>query len=236
MPVVRTPWQDSPNVAVHTNMMAMKAHPAYAEAKGGDTKAARLVVKSFFKPEALASVASVDFVVPVMQLDVRERWNALPLELARSAARSLKARIPPLIVQDNVVHHTGADSLQRVIDQPSFTGTVLPGKYLIVDDVVTLGSTLANLRGWIELNGGKVALASTLSAAIFSTKLTPDWSSITSIRSRFPHDLTSFTQDLGFPVDWLTNREARYVGGLKNLNSLRNPGAAAHRAIGLGLG
>lgn len=140
MPVVRTPWQDFPNVAVHTNMMAMKGHPAYTDAKSGDTKAARLLVKSFFKPGALATVAgsSVDYVVPVMQLDVSERWNALPLELARSAAQTLKARILPLIVQDNVVHHTGADSLDRLVDQPSFTGTVLPGNYLIVDDVVPL--------------------------------------------------------------------------------------------------
>jgi hypothetical protein len=216
-------------------MTAMKGHPAYTEAKGGDTNAARLLVQTFFKRPALAAVGAVDYVVPVMQLDVGRRWNALPLELARLAARVIGARVLPLIVQDNVVHHTNADSMQRLVDQPSFTGSVLPGTYLIVDDVVTLGSTLANLRGWIESNGGHVVLASTLAASIFSTKLAPDWSSTTSIKQRFPHDLATFTQSLGFPVDCLTNREVRFVGGLKNLNALRDRRVAAHHSVGLAI-
>lgn len=238
MPVVRTPWRNFPSVAVHTNMAAMKSHPAYDEAKCGDTKAARLLVRSFFKPEVVAPAAgaSIDYVVPVMQLDVGQRWNALPLEFARAAARTLKARILPLIVQDNIVHHTGADSLHRLIGQPSFTGKVLPGNYLIVDDVVTFGSTLANLRGWIEANGGHVVLASTLSAAIFSTKLVPDWSLTTGIKERFQNDLASLTESLGFPVDLLTQREARFVAGLKNLNAIRTPGTATHHTVRLAFG
>lgn len=238
MPVIRTPWHTFPPVAVHTSMMVMKAHPAYHDAKGGDTKAARTLVKSFFKPEALAPTAgsAINYVVPVMQLDVGQCWNALPLELARVTARTLRARILPLIVQDNIVHHTGAAADRRLIDQPSFTGKVLPGTYVIVDDVVSYGSTLANLRGWIESNGGHVLLASTLSAAIFSTKLVPDWSFTTSIKERFSHDLAPFTQRLGFPVEYLTNRETRYIAGLKTLESIRSPGAAAHHNLRLAFG
>ena len=219
-------------------MAAMKAHPAYAGAKSGDTKAARSLVQTFFKDSALAPAAGdpVDYVVPVMQLDLSERWNALPLELARVAARTLKARILPLIVQDNVVYHTGADSWHRVSDQPSFTGKVLPGNYLIVDDVVTLGSTLANLRGWIESNGGKVVLASTLSASIFSTRLVPEQSVVTGIKVRFSNELAPFTEALGFPLDFLTQREARFVHGLKNLNSLRSTGPAPHHSVGVAFG
>jgi hypothetical protein len=218
-------------------MSAMKNHPAYRDAKHGDTKAARSLVKAFFKPEALSAgmTTRVDYVVPVMQLDVGERWNALPLEFARTAARNLQARILPLIVQDNVVHHTGADSIHRITEQPSFTGKVLPGNYLIVDDVVTLGSTLANLRGWIECNGGHVARASTLSSAIFSTKLIPDRSTMAGITARFHHDLPTFTQRVGFPVECLTNREAHFVHALKNLIAFRSPQAAPKNSVGVAI-
>lgn len=233
MPIIRTPWGSFPPVVVHTSMATMKSHPDYLAAKCGDTRSARELVKSCFKPSRL-SCPKIDYVVPVMQLDVGQQWNALPLELARATARALHARILPLIVQDNIVHHTGADSVRRILDQPSFSGKVLPGNYLIVDDVVTLGSTLANLRGWIESNGGHVALASTLSASIFSTKLVPDWSYTTSIKTRFQHDHSTLTEALGFPLESLTNRETRFVASLKTLESIRGPGFATHHTLRLG--
>jgi adenine/guanine phosphoribosyltransferase-like PRPP-binding protein len=42
---------------------------------------------------------------------------------------------------------------------------------LIVDDVVTYGSTLANLRGWLERQGAVVVGAPTLAAGFGGTKL-----------------------------------------------------------------
>lgn len=232
MPVVRTPWQNFPPVLVHTSMVSMKSHPGYLAAKSGDSRSARELVNSFFKPSVLSGTPPVDYVVPVMQLDVGQQWNALPLELARLSARVLHAKILPLIVQDNIVHHTGADSIRRLLDQPSFTGKVLPGRYLIVDDVVTLGATLANLRGWIESNGAHVALAPTLSASLFSTRLVPDWSSITAIKSRC-HDLS---QSLGLAPELLTNREARFISGLKTLESIGGPRLASQHTLRLALG
>jgi hypoxanthine phosphoribosyltransferase len=52
-------------------------------------------------------------------------------------------------------------------------------RVLIVDDVITFGSTLANLRGWIEKQGAKVVGATTLAAGFGATKLV------------FPHQYTS---------------------------------------------
>jgi hypothetical protein len=42
---------------------------------------------------------------------------------------------------------------------------------VIVDDVATFGSTLANLRGWIEHQGTHVIRATTLGATFGGTKL-----------------------------------------------------------------
>ncbi len=164
MPVYRTPWGDFPNVVVHSNLVRMRTHPAYAEAKEGGLRAARAVVRDLFKPGA--AVPRTDFVAPVVQLDVNERWNALPMALAVRLAEHTGAKVVPTIVQSNVVHHTGAAARERLAHQPQFTGKVPAGSYLLEDDVVTLGSTLANLRGHIEVHGGRVAAASTLGAGL----------------------------------------------------------------------
>ena len=53
-----------------------------------------------------------------------------------------------------------------------FMGKIQPGsRALIVDDVVTCGSTLANLRGWLKQQGATVVGATTLAAGFGGTKL-----------------------------------------------------------------
>ncbi|MBV9489188.1 MAG: hypothetical protein JO069_05620 [Verrucomicrobia bacterium] len=75
-------------------------------------------------------------------------------------------------LQDNVVSHTGADAATRILAQPAFKGEVEPGlRVVIVDDVVSFGATLANLRGWLERQGAVVVGATTLAATYGGTKL-----------------------------------------------------------------
>ncbi len=231
MPVVRTPWRDFPNVSVHTTSEAVSSHPAFASARAGDMSAAYAVILDSFSPVLLAKSLSVkpDFVCPVMRLDSSQVWDPLPLAFANEAARSTGARVVPLIVQDNIVQNF--DPLSKITSQPSFSGTVPKGSYLIVDTTTSTGSTLANLRGWIETNGSQVVLASTLCAKIFAAKIRPDARFIPSIKSRFSTELTVFPEKLGFSVDCLTQREAAFINGLKNLECIRNPLASSHNTI-----
>lgn len=217
--VVRTPWNNFPPVTVHTDGATLKSHPAYSAAKNGDGKAASYVVQQIYTPGKIA--ARPDYIVPVQQLDQGRHWNALPLEFARVAARDLGAQVLPLVVQDNILPHNETDANRRIASQPSFTGKVPKGSYVIVDDAVTLGSTLANLRGYIEHRGGSVLQASTLTAGVFSTRIAPEPGLVSSIKRRFPNELTVFPETLGFSVDCLTNREGHYVYGLRNLEALR---------------
>lgn len=225
MPVHRTPWGDFPNAVVHTNLVRMRAHPAYPEAKEGNLKSARLVVNDLFR--AQAPLPQTDFVAPVVQLDVRGHWNALPMAMAVLVAGRTGARVVPTIVQGNVVHHTGADAAHRIARQPEFTGVVPRGTYLLVDDVVTFGSTLANLRGHIELGGGKVVAVSTLAAGIFAARLKPDPAVLQSLQQRFGHELAFTTRTLGFPPGCLTSKEAWFLRGLAHLAGIRGEGATA---------
>ena len=61
------------------------------------------------------------------------------------------------VVQAARVGHTQASTEKRLATPPKFVGVVHPGKsYIVVDDVLTSGSTVANLRHYIESKGGKV--------------------------------------------------------------------------------
>lgn len=52
------------------------------------------------------------------------------------------------VLQTNVVAHTGADGFSRLARQAEFAGAIQPGcDYVLVDDFVGMGGTLANLKG-----------------------------------------------------------------------------------------
>lgn len=60
-----------------------------------------------------------------------------------------------VIVQTNRVAHTRADGWHRLVTPATFEGSVSVGRpYLLVDDHVGFGGTLANLRGHIETRSG----------------------------------------------------------------------------------
>jgi hypoxanthine phosphoribosyltransferase len=52
--------------------------------------------------------------------------------------------------------------IDRMFFQPEFTGKVIPGKYILVDDVFTTGITLKSLKTFIENCDGNVVSAYTL--------------------------------------------------------------------------
>ncbi|WP_373988193.1 hypothetical protein [Duganella sp. BuS-21] len=54
------------------------------------------------------------------------------------------------VVQANVVNHTGASGFSRLAKQAFFQGIVPPELYVIVDDFIGQGGTIANLRGHIH--------------------------------------------------------------------------------------
>ena len=81
----------------------------------------------------------------------RDGVNAIPAALAAVLSERLGVPFDTGIVQTNVVSHTGADGYGRLARQAAFEGEVAPGReYVMVDDFVGQGGTLANLRGWVE--------------------------------------------------------------------------------------
>ena len=167
--VYRSPWHDFPDVVIQTTVHKLRSRPAYDQAKRGAGEAAFEVVQELIKPEKIPF--AFDIIVPVMQFD-RDKPNALPLVYATALAKHFDAYLEIGIRQANVVSHTFADAHTRILGQPMFIGKIQPGsRVLIVDDVVTYGSTLANLRGWLQQQGAIVVGATTLAAGFGGTKL-----------------------------------------------------------------
>jgi len=216
--VCRSPWRNFPDVVIQTTVHKVRSRPAYEQAKRGAGQAAFEVVQELVKPEKIPFV--FDTVVPVMQFD-RDKPNALPLVYATALAKHFEAYLETGVRQVNVVSHTFADAQTRILGQPIFMGKIQTGsRVLIVDDVVTYGSTLANLRGWLEKQGASV-IGATLAAGFGGTKLALPDIVRDQLLDRFPRQAEALAKELGFSAECFTNREARFLAGLKNEHEMQ---------------
>ena len=225
----RTPWGNFPDVSVHSTTGTLAAHPLYPAARAGDFKAATILVRELFREAA--PTPGADFVVPIAAQPENGRWNALPIAFAQIVAERLKAKLVPTIVQANFVPHRqqrqGADPRQ----QPIFDGKVPSGTFIIADLHVYYGSAIANLRGHIEVRGGKVLAATSLTADPFALKLALPAYRLRALQQRFSNDLAIIPDKLGFQPEFLTAREALYVNGLPHLIALRDPGVSPQHSV-----
>lgn len=133
------------------------------------------------------------------------------------------------ICQSNQVSHTGADAVTRILGQPTFVGQIEPGRrVLIVDDVATFGSTLANLRGWIEHQGAHVIRATTLGATFGGTKLAQPKEALAKLLNRFP-EVETLARNLGFTPDCFTGRESHFLTQLPSREKMQALVAASEK-------
>ena len=228
--VTRFPWGKFPPVIVHTTRASIEAHAAFPAASKGDFKAAQQLARDLAKPAVWTG--HVDFICPANVFDASGRWNAIPLAFAEILAEETGATLVPNIIREKAAADFPTDSISRIVQQSGFDGHAPKGSYLICHDVCTFGSTFANLRGHIEHQGGNVVAATALAANIFSNTLVPDNTVLMGISARFRNELTTITTHLGFDYDRLTAREAYFIYGLKNLESIRNPQTPTHRVAG----
>ena len=134
-------------------------------------------------------------------------------------------------MQSNVVAHTGADGYGRLARQARFEGDVDAGQeYVIVDDFIGQGGTLANLRGWIEKQRGTVVGAVGLAGKPYSAKLNPSEEQLRELRHKREPDFEKWWREhFGHAFDCLTQSEARYLARSPDADTIRNRLAAAER-------
>lgn len=233
MKALRTPWGTFPDVSIHAGETVVKKHLEYPAAKSGDAEAAeRLVAGTINAAEVEALRVLGDGKAPILvsvHAYENEGVNAIPEAFADELANRLGFQSDKGIVQTNVVSHTGADGFGRLARQPGFDGEVIEGaNYILVDDFVGMGGTLANLRGYIERKGGKVIGAVALTGKPHSAKLTLEEVQLHALRERHGPDLERWWEDrFGHSFDLLTQSEARYLARTPDADTVRDRIAAA---------
>ena len=232
----RSPWGNFPDALIHARESAVKQHPAYAAAKKGDEAAALELVRATFDaalPDRLRQMIAVRSPVLVSaHAYEREGVNAIPQALADMMSQTLGWLADKGVVQSNVVAHTGADGFARLARQPAFEGAVIRGAdYVMVDDFVGMGGTLANLRGYIESHGGRVLAAVVLTGKPYSAKLRLTLEQLNQLRNQHGPELEHWWQGhFGHAFDALTQSEARYLARTPDAGTIRDRIASAQQA------
>lgn len=215
---------------------SLKQHSHYRDSKAGEWESA---------VELVADLAFIDiwrlrarfgkdsiFVAPFAREASGD--NAIPVVLAAFCAEICGGKIDSDIVQVTKVYHTGADPMERLALRPSFEGDVYEGKsYILVDDVTSLGGTLAELASYIQSKGGIIKDILVLVNAGRTKSIHPAKKQLRLLKERYPHDIKDI---FGIEVDALTANEAGYLVGFRSVDEIRNRLSAAKKEINRRLG
>lgn len=251
------PWPaDFPEVITQTNLpvlysaarkpgedAAAKHSEAYLLAKAGDELAARSVVDAVLDTTKSVRIGEQFKGAVVVSVHAEERTgrNKLAVVYAKALAEVALLDIDDTVVQTNRPQHTDANARARFARRPLFSGSVVAGRsYLLVDDVVTSGSSLAGLRHYVEARGGVVVAMTTLAAAEARygqqpTQLPVTAHTLDAIRAKFPGgtaDAIIVEYGVAPSLAHLTESEARVLLGFDSIGAIRSSLLAGRQAVG----
>ncbi|MBP5790103.1 MAG: hypothetical protein J6W29_07725, partial [Neisseriaceae bacterium] len=224
----RSAWGDFPPVIRNGNLGDLEKEPEYQAAKAGDYVAAGEMVNRLIRFETLQQIKEMigdrkPIVVPVTA-EEKTGANAIPYTTAQVIGRELGLPVDTNIVQINKVTRTGNDINHRFAFQPVFSGEVQNGQdYLIIDDTLTAGGTIASLKGYIENRGGKVVGATVMTAYESSLELPVTQKMLDNIQRNHGNTMNEFWQkEFGYGIDKLTNGEAGHLRKAPNVGQIRD--------------
>jgi hypothetical protein len=173
-------------------------------------------VRDLFKPASIVLLPRAAIVAPVVLREAASlNFNMLPIALAERVAMVSRGVLQTDIVQTNVAGHTELNLAQRSLHRPVFAGAVEShAKYILVDDVVTSGATLAELAAFIRRRGGDIVGIVSLAAGYGSTTLAVRSGTLSALRSKHGSIEGTFIEAFGYGFGALTEREARNLIGL----------------------
>ena len=220
-PPIRSPWpQHFPDVILHTDVKARDAHPRYQAAKAGDVESAFALALDLVSEEAVARLTLATGGRPFLLLpviaDETAGFNAIPDAMAQVIAWLLPRPVPVIageIVQTNKVGHTRARAFQRLVTPARFGGRVHAGAdFVLVDDHIGLGGTLANLRGYVEARGANVVAMTALTESRDGRRISLRPETLDMLRARHGEALERLWEDqFGYGLDSITELEAQIL-------------------------
>lgn len=238
------PWPaDFPLATVHTTLAKINNsfHDLHARAKSGDIEAARSLVDDIINVGKVIDIGKRNpgAIIVFPHAEESSGMNKIPAAFADTISHITGLQVDESIVQTVRAGHTGTDAWSRFTRRPEFSGNVTSGaKYIIVDDHLTQGGTVAELRHFIENSGGIVSEVCALTASQFSTRIAPSEETLSKIRSKFNEkELTSILAGSGIAgsIDALTESEARLLLNAVSLDAIRNRISEARQSSGAGM-
>lgn len=225
--IKRASWAGNEVVDIVAPISKIKNHPSYDAAKTGDfNSAAKLVMDLIddrwideFGPGIVAASPILVGVHAVEGVSVNkigaamDEWLSLRLNLQKAEG----------IVQINRVGHTGSSGWHRLSSQAVFDGEVKHGAtYWLLDDFIGQGGTLANLRGYIVSQGGRVAGYTALTGRSDSAMLGLTPQTLSRLREKHGKLEEWWKHRFGFGFEALTESEARYLYRAEDADTIRN--------------
>jgi hypothetical protein len=213
----RAPWEAGFGpVLIQAPRSEVTIHPWFAAARTGDVDAAALLVADTLSGEVTDRLAQLGAGHSPMLASVharkREGLSVLGEVLARALHLLLGWETDTGLVQANIVDHAGDIGFHHLACQALFDGAVRPGQaYVLVDDFIGQGGTLANLRGHIVRQGGIVLGATVLTGNSAAAALVPDAATLQEVREKHGSIESWWEQYFGFGFDCLTAAEAGFL-------------------------
>jgi len=136
------------------------------------------------------------------------------------------------IKQIQRVKRTKSGANHRLAFNPSFDGAVISGcDYLIVDDNMLMGGTIASLRGYIENRGGNVLGAFVMTGRDGAMDIVVKPEMIKSIVDKHGSAMDEYwKKEFGYGIDQLTQSEAGHLKAAESVESIRERIASARQA------
>ncbi|MEN9475482.1 MAG: hypothetical protein RIS48_2204, partial [Pseudomonadota bacterium] len=209
----------------------IKSHARYVAAKAGNHEAALDLIVDLALPWLFELQDKFEhpciFVAPHAKEVSGD--NAIPQTLAAVCSAVFSGSVDTTIVQTDRVYHTGADPMERMATRAQFVGKVQPGaRYVLVDDVTSLGGTLAELANYIQCGGGIIQDVVVLVNAGRNPALVPLPKNVQLLNRRFGNEIFNI---FGIKPEALTANEAQYLVGFRSIDEIRNRLAAARQEI-----
>ncbi|HEW98067.1 MAG: hypothetical protein DRR16_04260 [Candidatus Parabeggiatoa sp. nov. 3] len=225
----RFPWQDFPPVHIMTPLGTASKHPNYLAAKqGANSDAAFELVNDILpddkRDELQTKLGDKKPVIVPVHAKEAEGTNKIPVAFAAILAVQLGLSYNTDIVQINKPCRTGKGAYYRLANYPIFDGYVdLEQEYLILDDTLTMGGTLASLRGYLEFKGGHVIMATALTGHLGAASINIKSKMLRKLQEKHGDELDNWWKtQFGFGIDCLTQGEAGHLAKAPSLDAIRD--------------
>jgi len=224
---VRTEWGDFPDVSiVETNEKAFRQHPNYDKAKAGSIDDALILIQEYLTSSKINEIKKMSGgkypLITGVQAVEGASTNVIPEVFASYVSMVTGWQLDNAIFQQNRVGHTKSSGFHRMATPALFGGAVIRGEnYLLLDDFIGQGGTLANMKGYIESNGGFVIGAVVMAGKDFSARLKLQQSTLTELRKKHGTLESEWLAVFGYGFELLTESEARYLIRTENADRIR---------------